>query len=129
MARSSHSCCYKGRSWPAVHLVRHQLGSLPQAPTSLGPCAGRDPAPQDPRDQPANFWVRGEGREVEQQGLHGECLKAHMIDTFDTQIYADDGAAGLQIGFFALLIVELFAKRGLLEMLGFKVGQGLPFEI
>eukprot|EP00891_Asterochloris_glomerata_P000349 jgi/Astpho2/349/Aster-02226 len=33
------------------------------------------------------------------------------------------------IGFFALLIVELFAKRGLLEMLGFKVGQGLPFEI
>ena len=35
----------------------------------------------------------------------------------------------LQIGFFALLIVELVAHRGLLDMLGFRIGAGLPFEI
>lgn len=33
------------------------------------------------------------------------------------------------IGFFALLIVEFFAHRGLLDILGFRVGNGLPFEI
>lgn len=33
------------------------------------------------------------------------------------------------IGFFALLIVELAANRGLLDMLGFRIGAGLPFEI
>lgn len=35
----------------------------------------------------------------------------------------------MQIGFFALLIVEFVAKRGLLDLLGFRIGQGLPFEI
>ena len=34
-----------------------------------------------------------------------------------------------QIGFFALLIVEFVANRGLLDMLGFRIGSGLPFEI
>ncbi|KAL3134733.1 hypothetical protein ABBQ32_007733 [Trebouxia sp. C0010 RCD-2024] len=33
------------------------------------------------------------------------------------------------IGFFALLIVEFVANRGLLDMLGFRIGSGLPFEI
>lgn len=33
------------------------------------------------------------------------------------------------IGFFALLIVELVAHRGLLDLLGFRIGAGLPFEI
>lgn len=35
----------------------------------------------------------------------------------------------LQIGFFALLIVEFVANKGLLDMLGFRIGSGLPFEI
>eukprot|EP01025_Chloroclados_australasicus_P047237 TRINITY_DN5264_c0_g2_i3.p2 TRINITY_DN5264_c0_g2~~TRINITY_DN5264_c0_g2_i3.p2 ORF type:complete len:144 (+),score=10.18 TRINITY_DN5264_c0_g2_i3:1-432(+) len=33
------------------------------------------------------------------------------------------------IGFFALLIVELAARKGLLEIMGFTVGQGLGFEL
>ncbi|KAK9813104.1 hypothetical protein WJX72_009139 [[Myrmecia] bisecta] len=32
------------------------------------------------------------------------------------------------IGFFGLLILELVANKGILEMLGFTVGQGLGFE-
>ena len=35
----------------------------------------------------------------------------------------------MQIGFFALLIVEFITKRGLLDLLGFRIGNGLPFEI
>lgn len=35
---------------------------------------------------------------------------------------------GLQIGFFALIAVEAIAHRGLLEMLGLTIGNGLPFE-
>lgn len=34
----------------------------------------------------------------------------------------------LQIGFFALLLVELVAGKGLLELLNVTVGQGLGFE-
>jgi len=34
----------------------------------------------------------------------------------------------LQIGFFALLIVELVANRGLLDLMGLRIGAGLPFE-
>lgn len=33
-----------------------------------------------------------------------------------------------QIGFFALLAVELVAGRGLLDLAGFTTGQGLGFE-
>eukprot|EP01026_Neomeris_dumetosa_P015227 TRINITY_DN1576_c1_g1_i2.p3 TRINITY_DN1576_c1_g1~~TRINITY_DN1576_c1_g1_i2.p3 ORF type:complete len:112 (-),score=8.68 TRINITY_DN1576_c1_g1_i2:140-475(-) len=33
------------------------------------------------------------------------------------------------IGFFGLLIVELITRKGLLELLGFTVGQGLGFEL
>lgn len=33
------------------------------------------------------------------------------------------------IGFFALLLVEAIAGRGLLEMMGANVGNGLPFEL
>jgi hypothetical protein len=33
------------------------------------------------------------------------------------------------LGFFALLAVELVAHRGLLELMGFQVGKGLPFEL
>lgn len=32
------------------------------------------------------------------------------------------------IGFFAILVVEGIAHKGILNMLGFTVGQGLPFE-
>ena len=35
---------------------------------------------------------------------------------------------GAQIGFFGLLIVELVANKGLLDMLGFRTGMGLGFE-
>lgn len=34
-----------------------------------------------------------------------------------------------QIGFFALLAVEAIANKGLLELLGVTVGQGLGFEL
>lgn len=34
----------------------------------------------------------------------------------------------LQIGFFALIAVEFIAHRGLLEMMGLTIGNGLPFE-
>lgn len=36
--------------------------------------------------------------------------------------------APLQIGFFALLLVEFLANKGLLDMLGFTTGKGLGFE-
>lgn len=32
------------------------------------------------------------------------------------------------IGFFALLAVEFFSKKGLLELMGIRVGEGLGFE-
>lgn len=35
----------------------------------------------------------------------------------------------MQIGFFALIGMELILGRGLLEFVGLKVGNGLPFEI
>lgn len=35
----------------------------------------------------------------------------------------------LQIGFFALLLVELVAGQGLLDLLGFTTGNGLGFEL
>ncbi len=33
------------------------------------------------------------------------------------------------LGFFGVLIVELIANRGILEMMGFKIGNGLGFEL
>lgn len=47
-------------------------------------------------------------------------LTLHMVE---------NGILLLQIGFFALLIVEFVANKGLLDMLGFRIGSGLPFEI
>ena len=35
----------------------------------------------------------------------------------------------LQIGFFALIAVEVILGRGLLETVGLRVGNGLPFEL
>jgi hypothetical protein len=34
----------------------------------------------------------------------------------------------LQLGFFGILLVEAIANRGVLEMAGFTVGNGLGFE-
>lgn len=34
----------------------------------------------------------------------------------------------VQIGFFGILLVEAITNKALLKMLGFTVGQGLPFE-
>jgi len=34
----------------------------------------------------------------------------------------------LQLGFFGILLVEFIAGRGIFEMVGFKVGNGLGFE-
>lgn len=33
-----------------------------------------------------------------------------------------------QLGFFGILLVEAVTGKGIFEMLGFKVGQGLGFE-
>lgn len=35
----------------------------------------------------------------------------------------------LQIGFFALLLVELVANKGILDLAGFATGNGLGFEL
>ncbi len=40
-----------------------------------------------------------------------------------------DAVSLVQIGFFALIAVEVLLGRGLLEFVGLKVGNGLPFEI
>ena len=42
-------------------------------------------------------------------------------------LYAETDCV-LQIGFFALLIVELVAHKGLLELVGIRTGAGLGFE-
>ena len=36
--------------------------------------------------------------------------------------------AELQIGFFALIALEAITHRGMLEMMGLTIGNGLPFE-
>ena len=34
----------------------------------------------------------------------------------------------MQLGFFGLLFVELLAGKGIFELAGFKIGNGLGFE-
>lgn len=60
------------------------------------------------------------------------CIKhtcAHVCTNRCPPTYAHPVLLPLQIGFFALLAVEAIANKGLLEMLGFTVGQGLGFEL
>ena len=38
------------------------------------------------------------------------------------------GSANVQLGFFGILLVEALAGKGIFEMAGFTVGNGLGFE-
>ena len=71
---------------------------------------------------------------MEQQSLHGNCNHDfYASGRFGCKLNVAHivivARSLLQIGFFALLIVEFVANKGLLDMLGFRIGSGLPFEI
>lgn len=53
--------------------------------------------------------------------------RAAMVRAPCTQVHSRSSTT--QIGFFALLAVEAIANKGLLELLGVTVGQGLGFEL